>query len=168
MRGGWRPHARQAIRQADRAAWRSQPPVRRAPERGRVENSLLRGSNFGERQAHPQSQIHQPSHATRVSRPTHKPLPDPSDRNLAQSLFEFLGSSTIIAPLVAVMEPANSRERDDLCTRGRLRHHGARNRRVFLNRQMTAVVIVVANVISNETPQMLLIEDDDVVEKFAA
>ena len=35
MRGGWRPHARQAIRQADRAAWRSQPPVRRAPERGR-------------------------------------------------------------------------------------------------------------------------------------
>jgi hypothetical protein len=65
-----------------------------------------------------------------------------------------------------VVESADLRQRNDLTMRWRL--DSTRFRRVFVESQVRARAVIVAEVIAKTTPQVSLIEDDDVVEEFAS
>ena len=67
---------------------------------------------------------------------------------------------------VAVVESADLRQRNDLTMRWRL--DSARFRGVFVESQVRARAVIVADVIAETTPQVSLVEDDDVVEEFAS
>ena len=67
---------------------------------------------------------------------------------------------------VAVVESADLRQRNDLTMRWRL--DSTRFRRVFVESQVRARAVIVADVIAETTPQVSLVEDDDVVEEFAS
>ena len=65
-----------------------------------------------------------------------------------------------------MVESADLRQRNDLTMRWRL--DSTRFRRVFVESQVRARAVIVAEVIAKTTPQVSLVEDDDVVEEFAS
>ena len=65
-----------------------------------------------------------------------------------------------------MVESADLRQRNDLTMRWRL--DSTRFRRVFVESQVRARGVIVAEVIAETTPQVSLVEDDDVVEEFAS
>ena len=67
---------------------------------------------------------------------------------------------------VAVVESADLRQRNDLTMRWRL--DSTRFRRVFVESQVRARAVIVADVIAKTMSQVSLVEDDDVVEEFAS
>ena len=65
-----------------------------------------------------------------------------------------------------MVESADLRQRNDLTMRWRL--DSTRFRRVFVESEVRARAVIVADVIAKTTPQVSLVEDDDVVEEFAS
>ena len=64
-----------------------------------------------------------------------------------------------------MMEPADLRERNDVAHPGRL--NCARHGTVLVEREMGPRPLVVGEVASQDTSQVLLVEDDDVIEALA-
>ena len=75
-----------------------------------------------------------------------------------------LGSGS--EPLVAMMKTADLWERDDPALARRL--DGTRFRTIFPERQMSSESMVIRQVRRQETPQVMLIQNDRVLQAFTA
>jgi hypothetical protein len=65
-----------------------------------------------------------------------------------------------------VVQPANARKCDDFaCARW---FHGARDRRIAVERHMGSVLVVVGHVLADQAEQMPLPKHDEVVEQLSA
>ena len=68
---------------------------------------------------------------------------------------------------VAVMQTTESRQGDNLLSPQRHRHCHSTNGRVFPKSEMRPVLVVITNVIFEQSPQVPLIENDHVVEQVS-
>ncbi len=84
----------------------------------------------------------------------------------AQRRNEDLGSTSRSAPGVPMMQAAGLRNRDDLAQRRRL--HFTWFRRVAIQGQVAAGVVIVVEVIREDAVQVFFIQHDEMVETLAA
>jgi hypothetical protein len=70
------------------------------------------------------------------------------------------------ATFVAMMQTAHFREGDDGACRGWL--YGARFRAILVEREMSPAPMMILKICRQHRAQVMLIEDDDVIETFAA
>src|SRR6266404_3945958 len=67
---------------------------------------------------------------------------------------------------VSMMQTANLRERDDLACRGWL--YAARPRTMLVERKMCSGPVMILKIPRKDAAQVALVEDDDVIQTFAA
>ena len=76
--------------------------------------------------------------------------------------------SSRLAPLVAMVQSAHARQRQDLCLTLRSRRDGSFVWRVLGQSQMTTVLVMVANVRAYEPEEVAMTGDDYVIQEFPA
>ena len=72
------------------------------------------------------------------------------------------------APVVAMVESAEARQSHNLCSSVSVLRHRPPRRCRLAEAQVRTVVVVVGDVFAQEPTEMSFVEDDDVVEQFAA
>ena len=70
------------------------------------------------------------------------------------------------APFVPLVQPAHLWTSQDWTLFGS--HHGARNWRIFVEREMCSGTFVIVDVGGNDAAQPTRVEDDDVIETLSA
>src|ERR1035437_3419957 len=94
--------------------------------------------------------------------PKHGSMSDPDGGRLRSMAAGGLGRD-----YVAVMQTTESRQGDNLLSPQRHRHCHSTNGRVFPKSEMRPVLVVITNVIFEQSPQVPLIENDHVVEQVS-